>query len=152
AASHGMGGSMGGGGHSMGSVGHSMGSVGRSMGPTSFSRPMSAGAINRPSFSRPMSAGAINRPIRPGMASTMVNRPFTRTVTGANWNNNWGWHRHHRRFFPFAVGVGFGLGLGYDYGYNSCWACDGWQWVYVCDYPCGPYGLCGYGYLHRLLV
>jgi len=97
-----------------------------------------------------MSAGAINRPMttRPGMASTMVNRPLTRTVTGTNWNktnwNNWAWHHHHRRFFPFFVGVG--LGLGYDYGYNSCWAWDGVEWIYVCGYPYGPYGYYGYGY------
>jgi hypothetical protein len=40
-------------------------------------------------------------------------------------------HRFHNRNF-FAFGFG-----GYDYGYDSCWAYNGWQWVYACG---------GYGY------
>jgi hypothetical protein len=37
-------------------------------------------------------------------------------------------HRFHNRNF-FAFGFG-------GYGYDSCWAYNGWQWVYVC----GDYG------------
>ena len=36
-------------------------------------------------------------------------------------------HRFHNRFFAFGFG---------GYGYDSCWAYNGWQWVYVC----GDYG------------
>jgi hypothetical protein len=108
------------------------------------SRPMT---VNPGAFNRPMAGTIVNRPVagtmvnRPGMASTMVNRPFTRTTTGTNWGT-WDHHHHHHHhgFFPFAAAVGFGLGYGY---YDSCWQWDGWQWVYVCGYPYGPYGYYG---------
>jgi hypothetical protein len=38
---------------------------------------------------------------------------------------------HHHRFFA----RGFD-GPDFDYGYDSCWAYNGWRWIYVCTgYP-----------------
>jgi hypothetical protein len=147
AAGHGVGGARGGGftahAGSMG-VGHS--SFGRS---TAMASPGARSMMMRPAMASTMGqTRSMMR--RPAMASTM-GQNWTRggqnwTRGGQNWANWDHRHHHHRHhgFFPFAVGVGFGLGLGYDYGYDSCWVWDGWEWVYACGYPYGPYGYYGY--------
>jgi hypothetical protein len=54
------------------------------------------------------------------------------------WSGRTAWsHDHfHDRFHRHRRFLAFGFG-GYDYGYDTCWAYNGWRWVYVCG---------GYGY------
>jgi hypothetical protein len=72
--------------------------------------------------------------------SLMTTAPVRGPVQGWNGPRNnlaWGMRGHHDHFHNrFRHRNFFAFGFG-GYGYDSCWAYNGWQWVYVCG---------GYGY------
>jgi hypothetical protein len=91
----------------------------------------------RPGGMAPMTMrGANAMPMTRGMTTAAVRGPV-QSWNGPRNHLAWGMrdhhfhdhfhHRFHNRFFAFGFG---------GYGYDSCWAYNGWQWVYVC----GDYG------------
>ena len=74
--------------------------------------------------------------VRPGGTVGIAPQRFPGARTAQAWNGNRVyWDRGRRHFRRGGAFFAFGAYPYWDYGYSdSCWAWDGYQWVYTC-YP-----------------
>jgi hypothetical protein len=83
-----------------------------------------------------MMRGSVGPVTRGGPMTTAPVRGPVQGWNGTRNNLAWGMRGHHDHFHHrFHNRNFFAFGFG-GYGYDSCWAYNGWQWVYVC----GDYG------------